>query len=87
MLQCFNCKHWIPYGCSRLPSYTLASLEVSQQRYSCEGWVDIPEEFREGDISLNTAVKRTNEEPNTSNEEIENKRKYEVTIKNLRKEN
>ena len=36
------------------------------------------------DISLDLAGKRTNEEPN--NEEIENKRKYEVIIENLKKE-
>ena len=86
MLQCFNGKHWIHYECTRLPKYTIASLENYQQRYFCEGCVDIPEEFREEDISLNTAGKRTNEEPNTSNEEIENKRKYEVIIENLRKQ-
>ena len=86
MLQCFNCKHWVHYECTRLPTYTLASLENSQQRYSSQKCVDIPEEFWEEDISLNPAGKRTNEEPNTSNEEIENKRKYEVIIKDLRKE-
>ena len=85
MLQCFNCKQWIHYECTRLPKYTLASLENSQQRYSCEECVDIPEEFWEEDISLDLAAgKRTNEEPN--NEEIESKRRYEVIIENLQKE-
>ena len=82
MLQCFNCKQWIHYECTRLPKYTLASLENSQQRYSCEECVDIPEEFWEEDISLDLAAgKRTNEEPN--NEEIESKRRYEVIIENV----
>ena len=62
--QCFNCKHWIHYECTRLPKYTLASPENFQQRYSCEECEDIPEEFWEGDISLNPSGKRTNEEPN-----------------------
>ena len=84
MLQCFNCKHWIHYECTRLPNYTLASLENSQRRYSCKECIHIPEEFWEEDISLDLADKRTNEEPN--NEEIENKRKYEVIIENLKKE-
>ena len=86
MLQCFNCKYWIEYECTRLPKYTLASLENSQRRYSCEEFVDIPEEFWEEDISLNPAGKRTNQQPNTSNEETEDRRKYEVIIEDLRKE-
>ena len=68
-----------------MPKHTLAS-QNSQRRYSCEGCVDISEEFWQEDISPNTAGKRSNEEPNTSNEEIENKRKYEVIIQNFRKE-
>ena len=85
MLQYFNCKHWIHYECTRLPKNTLASLENSQRRYSCEACVDIPEEFWKEDISLDLAAgKSTNEEPN--NEEIENKRRYEVIIENLKKE-
>ena len=84
-MQCFNCKHWIHYECTRFPKHTLAILENSQWRYSCEECVDIPEEFWEEDISLDLAAgKRTYEEPNT--EEIENKRRYEVIIENLTKE-
>ena len=68
-----------------MPKYTVASLENSQRRYSSEECVDIPEEFWEEDINLDLAAdKRTNEEP--SNEEIENKRRYEVMIENLKKE-
>ena len=74
-MQYFNCKHWIHYECTRLPKNTLASLENSQRRYSCEVCVDIPEEFWKEDISLDLAAgKSTNEEHN--NEEIENKRRY-----------
>ena len=43
--------------------------------------MDIPHQFWIEDINLNPAGKRTNEEPNTSNEEIENKRKYKVLLK------
>ena len=78
MLQCFNCKHWIHCECTRLPKYTLASLEKSQRGYSSEKciyiyiyiYIYIPEEFWEED-SLNPADKRTNdnEKPSTSNEE------------------
>ena len=84
MLQCFNCKHWIHQECTRLPKYTLPSLENLLQRYSCEEYIDIPGDFWEEDISLDLAAgKRTNEESN--NEEIENKR-CEVMIENLKKE-
>ena len=64
----------------------MVSLENFQRRYSCKGCADVPEGFWEEDISLNTAGKRTNEETNTSNEEIEKKRKYEVIVENLRRE-
>ena len=64
MLQCFNCKHWIHYECTRLSKYTLVSLTNSQGRYSCEGCVDMLKEFWEEDINLNAAGKRTNEELN-----------------------
>ena len=63
-----------------MPKYTLASLENSLQRFSCEEW-----DFWEEDISLDLAAgKRTNEESN--NEEIENKRRCDVIIENLKKE-
>ena len=64
--------------------YTVATLEISQRRYSCEERIDIPEEIRDQDISLNLVGKRANEEP--SNEEIENKRRYNVIIEKLKKE-
>lgn len=72
-----------PPGLSR---YNSASLENSQRGYFCEECVDISEKLWKEDISLNQAGKRTNQEPNTSNEEIGNKRKYEVIIEDLRKE-
>ena len=58
MLQSFNCKHWIHYECTRLPKYTLASLENFQRGYFCEEYVDISEEFWEEDIRLNPAGKK-----------------------------
>ena len=30
LLQCYECKSWVPYECTELPTYTLVSLKISQ---------------------------------------------------------
>ena len=69
-----------------MSKYNSASLENSERGYFCEECLDISEELWKEDISLNQAGKRTNQEHNTSNEEIGNERKYEVIIEDLRKQ-
>ena len=47
MLQCCECKSQVYYECTELPTYTIASLENSQRRFSCKYCVEIPYKFLE----------------------------------------
>ena len=47
MLQCYECKSWVHYDCTELPTYTLVSLENSQRQFSCKYCVEIPVTFLE----------------------------------------
>ena len=47
MLQYYECKSWVQYECTELPTYTLVSPQNSQGRFSCKYCVEIPDTFSE----------------------------------------
>ena len=60
MIQSFECKSWVHYECSELPTYTLLSLENSQRQFSCKYCVEIPDKFLE-------KIKQISSSKNSSN--------------------
>lgn len=51
-LQCFKCKSYVHYVCSRLPGYMLYLLKTTEFFYVCEGCVDAPSDFSLYDEAL-----------------------------------
>lgn len=45
MLNCYDCKGWIHFTCTKLPSYQLYSLIKTKRRYSCETCIEVPASF------------------------------------------
>ena len=45
MLQCSDCRKWIHYKCSDLPTYMLYSLVNSKRKYTCVNCVSISEDW------------------------------------------
>ena len=57
MLQCYTVS-LVHYECTKLPTYTLLSLENSQRRFSCKYCVEIPDKFL-GKMKQNNSSKNT----------------------------